>query len=168
MSYEKPTIAPLVVTDTPLCLADVTSGATLANCDCECMCVEPCPCQCTCESPCDCMSPCSFMIAPMVEAAFASVEETRGLQVSPLIHLRVEDFGALAFDTRTWKSLKLNPSGYEVIRRIAEGIDLEQLTDELCERQPELRGAVEKDVLSFLRQLQQLGIVHGSPDKQVA
>jgi Coenzyme PQQ synthesis protein D (PqqD) len=85
------------------------------------------------------------------------------MRLAQYVKFREEKFGAVLFETRSEKVYTLNPTGAAVIRELQAGHDEPAIVAILKERFADTDGAVEREVLAFIADLRQKGLLEGSP-----
>src|SRR5271166_3966309 len=83
------------------------------------------------------------------------------VQLAKYVKFREEKFGAVLFETRSEKVFTLNPTATAVVREIQAGGDEGAITARLKERFDDRDGAIEREVVAFIADLRQRGLVEG-------
>ena len=81
------------------------------------------------------------------------------MRLAKFVKFREEKFGGVLFETRSEKVFTLNPTGTAVIREIAAGGDEQAITARLKDRFADRDGAIEREVLVFIADLRQQGLL---------
>jgi PqqD family protein of HPr-rel-A system len=81
------------------------------------------------------------------------------MRLAKFVKFREEKFGAVLFETRSEKVFTLNPTGTAVVREIEAGGDERAIIARLIERFDDRDGAIEREVVAFLADLRQRGLV---------
>ena len=95
---------------------------------------------------------------------FAGAGEARGataVRLAKYVKFREEKFGAVLFETRSEKVYTLNPTATAVVREIQAGGDEAAITARLKERFGDSDSAIEREVVAFISDLRQRGLVEG-------
>jgi PqqD family protein of HPr-rel-A system len=79
--------------------------------------------------------------------------------LAKFVKFREEKFGAVLFETRSEKVFTLNPTGTAVVREIEAGGDERAIIARLIDRFDDRDGAIEREVVAFLADLRQRGLV---------
>lgn len=83
------------------------------------------------------------------------------MQLAKFVKFREEKFGGVLFETRSEKVFTLNPTATAVVREIQAGGDEHAIMARLKERFDDRDGAIEREVVAFLADLRQRGLVEG-------
>ena len=83
------------------------------------------------------------------------------MQLAKFVRFREEKFGGVLFETRTEKVFTLNPTATAVVREIEVGGDELAITARLKDRFDDRDGAIEREVVAFLADLRQRGLLEG-------
>jgi PqqD family protein of HPr-rel-A system len=83
------------------------------------------------------------------------------MRLAKYVKFREEKFGGVLFETRSEKVFTLNPTATAVVREIEAGRDEREITTRLKERFNDSAGAIEGEVLAFIAELRQRGLVEG-------
>ncbi len=83
------------------------------------------------------------------------------MRLAKFVKFREEKFGGVLFETRSEKVFTLNPTGTAVVREIAAGGDEQAIAARLAERFTDGNGAIEREVLAFIADLRQRGLLEG-------
>ncbi len=78
--------------------------------------------------------------------------------------VRNEKFGAVVFDTLNEKVYVTNPSGDEILRLVAEGLDVPAIAQSLREKYGEDSPEIEADVAEFIDGLCAAGLLAATED----
>jgi putative mycofactocin binding protein MftB len=81
------------------------------------------------------------------------------MRLAKHVKFREEKFGAVLFETRSEKVFTLNPTGTAVVREIEAGADERAIIVRLIDRFDDRDGAIEREVVAFLADLRQRGLV---------
>jgi hypothetical protein len=81
------------------------------------------------------------------------------MQLAKFVKFREEKFGGVLFETRSEKVFTLNPTATAVMREIQAGGDQQAITARLRNRFDDPAGAIEREVVSFIADLRQKGLV---------
>ena len=81
------------------------------------------------------------------------------MQLAKFVKFREEKFGGVLFETRSEKVFTLNPSATAVMREIQAGGDQSAITARLKGRFSDPAGAIEREVVAFIADLRQKGLV---------
>jgi hypothetical protein len=77
------------------------------------------------------------------------------------VKFREEKFGGVLFETRSEKVFTLNPTAAAVVREIQAGGDEREIPARLKDRFDAADGAIEREVVAFIADLRQKGLVEG-------
>jgi PqqD family protein of HPr-rel-A system len=83
------------------------------------------------------------------------------MQLAKYVKFREEKFGGVLFETRSEKVFTLNPTATAVVREIQAGSDESAIMARLKDRFDDRNGAIEREVVAFLADLRQRGLVEG-------
>ena len=83
------------------------------------------------------------------------------MQLAKFVKFREEKFGGVLFETRSEKVFTLNPTATAVVREIEAGSDERAITARLKDRFDDRDGAIEREVVAFIADLRQRGLVEG-------
>ena len=83
------------------------------------------------------------------------------MQLAKYVKFREEKFGGVLFETRSEKVFTLNPTAAAVVREIQAGGDESEIMTRLKDRFDDRDGASEREVVAFLADLRQRGLVEG-------
>ena len=81
------------------------------------------------------------------------------MQLAKFVKFREEKFGGVLFETRSEKVFTLNPTGTAVVREIKAGGDQHAIAARLKSRFTDPSGAIEREVVAFIADLRQRGLV---------
>ena len=81
------------------------------------------------------------------------------MRLAQYVKFREEKFGAVLFETRSEKVFTLNPTGTAVVREIEAGGDERAIIARLLDRFDDRDGVIEREVVAFLADLRQRGLV---------
>jgi hypothetical protein len=81
------------------------------------------------------------------------------MQLAKYVKFRAEKFGGVLFDTRSEKVFTLNPTATAVVREIGAGREEREIVTRLKERFNDSTGAIEREVVAFIAELRQKGLV---------
>jgi hypothetical protein len=81
------------------------------------------------------------------------------MRLAKYVKFRTEKFGSVLFETRSEKVFTLNPTATAVVREIEGGGDESAITARLIDRFEDRDGAIEREVVSFIADLRQRGLV---------
>jgi hypothetical protein len=81
------------------------------------------------------------------------------MQLAKYVKFREEKFGGVLFDTRSEKVFTLNPTATAVVREIGAGREEREIVARLKERFDDTPGAIEREVVAFIAELRQKGLV---------
>ena len=82
------------------------------------------------------------------------------VRLAQYVKFREEKFGGVLFETRSEKVFTLNPTATAVIREIASG-DEATIATRLKDRFIGQGDAIEREVLAFVAELRQRGLIEG-------
>ena len=82
------------------------------------------------------------------------------MRLAQYVKFREEKFGGVLFETRSEKVFTLNPTATAVIREIASG-DEATIATRLKDRFIGQGDAIEREVLAFVAELRQRGLIKG-------
>jgi hypothetical protein len=83
------------------------------------------------------------------------------MQLATYVKFREEKFGGVLFETRSEKVFTLNPTATAVVREIGAGGDERVIVTRLKERFNDGTDAIEREVVAFIAELRQRGLVEG-------
>ena len=83
------------------------------------------------------------------------------VRLAKYVKFREEKFGGVLFETRSEKVFSLNPTATAVVREIEAGGDEPAIKARLKERFDDRDGAIEREVVTFIADLRQRGLVEG-------
>ena len=83
------------------------------------------------------------------------------MQLAKYVKFREEKFGGVLFETRSEKVFTLNPTATAVVREIGTGGDERVIVTRLKERFNDSTDAIEREVVAFIAELRQRGLVEG-------
>ena len=83
------------------------------------------------------------------------------VRLAKYVKFREEKFGAVLFETRSEKVFTLNPTATAVVREIEAGGDEATITTRLKARFEDSDGVIEREVVAFIADLRQRGLVEG-------
>lgn len=75
------------------------------------------------------------------------------------VKLRREKFGAVIFDTLNEKVYVTNESGNEILRLVADGLDVPAIARCLAERYDREPSEIQPDICEFTNELQAAGLL---------
>jgi hypothetical protein len=81
------------------------------------------------------------------------------MRLAKYVKFREEKFGAVLFETRSEKVFTLNPTAAAVVSELEAGHDERQIVSRLKEHFSDADGAVEREVLAFIADLRQKGLL---------
>lgn len=81
------------------------------------------------------------------------------MQLAKFVKFREEKFGGVLFETRSEKVFTLNPTATAVMREIKSGGDQDDIAARLKGRFTDPSGAIEREVVAFIADLRQRGLV---------
>ena len=81
------------------------------------------------------------------------------LRLAKFVKFREEKFGGVLFETRSEKVFTLNPTGTAVVREIKAGGRRARDRRALVDRFNDPDGAIEREVVAFIADLRQRGLV---------
>jgi Coenzyme PQQ synthesis protein D (PqqD) len=84
------------------------------------------------------------------------------MRLAKYVKFREEKFGAVLFETRSEKVYTLNPTAAAVIRELQAGRDEREIVSTLKERFRDTDGAVEREVVAFIADLRDKGLLDGT------
>jgi Coenzyme PQQ synthesis protein D (PqqD) len=84
------------------------------------------------------------------------------MRLAKYVKFREEKFGAVLFETRSEKVFTLNPTAAAVVRELEAGRDEASIVAILKERFNDVDGSVEREVLAFIADLRQKGLLDGT------
>jgi len=83
------------------------------------------------------------------------------MRLAKYVKFREEKFGAVLFETRSEKVFTLNPTATAIVREIEAGGDEDAIAARLKARFDDHDGAIEREVVTFIADLRQRGLVEG-------
>jgi hypothetical protein len=84
------------------------------------------------------------------------------MQLANYVKFREEKFGGVLFETLSEKVYTLNATAAAVIREVATGDSIAQITDRIRDRFEDPHGTIERDVAALISDLQKKGLIGGS------
>ena len=84
------------------------------------------------------------------------------MRLAKYVKFREEKFGAVLFETRSEKVFTLNPTATAVVRELEAGRDEGSIVTILKERFNDVDGSVEREVLAFIADLREKGLLDGT------
>jgi hypothetical protein len=84
------------------------------------------------------------------------------MRLARYVKFREEKFGAVLFETRSEKVYTLNPTAAAVVRELQAGRDEREIVSALKERFRDTDGAVEREVVAFIADLRDKGLLDGT------
>ena len=84
------------------------------------------------------------------------------MRLAKYVKFREEKFGAVLFETRSEKVFTLNPTAAAVVRELEAGRDERSIVTILKERFNDVDGSVEREVLAFISDLRDKGLLDGT------
>jgi len=81
------------------------------------------------------------------------------MRLAKFVKFREEKFGGVLFETRSEKVFTLSPTAAAIVREIGAGGDEHAITSRLKDRFDDRDGAIEREVLAFVADLRQRGLV---------
>ena len=81
------------------------------------------------------------------------------MQLAKYVKFREEKFGGVLFETRSEKVFTLNPTGTAVVREIEAGCGEHEIVVRLKDRFDDRDGAIEREIVAFIAELRQKGLV---------
>lgn len=84
------------------------------------------------------------------------------MRLAKYVKFREEKFGAVLFETRSEKVYTLNPTAAAVVRELQAGRDEREIISTLNERFRDTDGAVEREVIAFIADLRDKGLLDGT------
>lgn len=81
------------------------------------------------------------------------------MRLAKFVKFREEKFGGVLFETRSEKVFTLSPTAAAIVREIGLGGDERAITARLKDRFDDRDGAIEREVLAFVADLRQRGLV---------
>jgi hypothetical protein len=95
----------------------------------------------------------------MFDWRYIATQGSEEMQLAKFVKFREEKFGSVLFETRSEKVFTLNPTATAVMREIKAGGDQAAITARLKSRFTDPAGAIEREVVSFIAELRQRGLV---------
>ncbi len=83
------------------------------------------------------------------------------MRLAKYVKFREEKFGAVLFETRSEKVFTLNPTATAIVREIEAGGDEGAIAARLKARFDDRDGAIEREVVTFIADLRQRGLLEG-------
>ena len=80
------------------------------------------------------------------------------MKLAKFVKFREEKFGGVLFETRSEKVFTLSPTAAAIVREIGAG-DERAITTRLKDQFDDRDGAIEREVLAFVADLRQRGLV---------
>jgi len=80
------------------------------------------------------------------------------MRLAKFVKFREEKFGGVLFETRSEKVFTLSPTAAAIVREIGAG-DERAITTRLKDQFDDRDGAIEREVLAFVADLRQRGLV---------
>ena len=84
------------------------------------------------------------------------------MRLAKYVKFREEKFGAVLFETRSEKVFTLNPTAAAVVRELEAGRDEGSIVAILKERFNDVDGSVEREVVAFIADLRDKGLLDGT------
>ena len=84
------------------------------------------------------------------------------MRLAKYVKFREEKFGAVLFETRSEKVFTLNPTAAAVVRELEAGRDEGSIVTILKERFNDVDGSVEREVVAFIADLRDKGLLDGT------
>ena len=81
------------------------------------------------------------------------------MRLAKFVKFREEKFGGVLFETRSEKVFTLSPTATAIVREIGVGGDERAIAERLRDRFEDRDGAIEREVLAFVADLRQRGLV---------
>ncbi len=81
------------------------------------------------------------------------------MRLAKFVKFREEKFGGVLFETRSEKVFTLSPTAAAIVREIGAGGDEHAITTRLKDKFDDRDGAIEREVLAFVADLRQRGLV---------
>ena len=81
------------------------------------------------------------------------------MRLAKFVKFREEKFGGVLFETRSEKVFTLSPTATAIVREIGVGGDERAIAGRLRDRFEDRDGAIEREVLAFVADLRQRGLV---------
>ena len=81
------------------------------------------------------------------------------MRLAKHVKFREEKFGGVLFETRSEKVYTLTPTAAAVVQEIAAGRSSEEIAPSLAQRFHSADGAIEREVVAFLAELREKGLV---------
>ena len=81
------------------------------------------------------------------------------MRLAKFVKFREEKFGGVLFETRSEKVFTLSPTAAAIVREMGAGGDEHAITSRLKDRFDDRDGAIEREVLAFVADLRQRGLV---------
>jgi hypothetical protein len=81
------------------------------------------------------------------------------MRLAKYTKFREEKFGGVLFETRSEKVYSLNPTAAAVVREITPGVNEREVIERVKARFAEDSSIVERDVLAYLADLRQKGLL---------
>ena len=83
------------------------------------------------------------------------------MRLAKFVKFREEKFGGVLFETRSEKVYTLTPTAAAVVGEIVLGTDPEKIAPLLAGRFTAPEGTIEREVVAFLAELREKGLVEG-------
>ena len=83
------------------------------------------------------------------------------MQLAKYVKFREEKFGGVLFETKSEKVYTLTPTAAAVVQEIAAGRAPEEIAPRLAERFEGPDGEIEREVVAFIAELREKGLVEG-------
>ena len=83
------------------------------------------------------------------------------MRLAKFVKFREEKFGGVLFETKSEKVYTLTPTAAAVVTEIALGTDPGKIAPLLAERFAAPDGTIEREVVAFLAELREKGLVEG-------
>ena len=84
------------------------------------------------------------------------------MRLAKYVKFREEKFGAVLFETRSEKVYTLNPTAAAVVRELQADRDERDIISTLKERFRDADGTVEREVVAFIADLRDKGLLDGT------
>jgi len=81
------------------------------------------------------------------------------MKLAKYTKFREEKFGGVLFETRSEKVYSLNPTAAAVVREIVPGVNEREIVERVKARFIDDGGAIEAEVLAYLADLRQKGLL---------
>lgn len=83
------------------------------------------------------------------------------MRLAKFVKFREEKFGGVLFETRSEKVFTLNPTATAVVLEMDAGGDEREIISRLKRRFEDKDGAIEREAVAFIADLQRRGLVEG-------